>query len=304
MAMPGIRAGVLASALTPDPRAAAQMSRELGFAGLQFDAISDAIDLTALSGSGRREFRRILAAQDQQLIGLRCDLGARGFALGADVDRLLSRLDRVMECTGAMGSPLLCIDIGALPPAPARARPKSNLTPLQAGLIILPENASVEPSPQERPAPPPDPALLAQVNGAMSELGRHADRYNVMLAFRTELAGFDSLAQVVRQANCQWFGIDLDPVSILQDNWDTDEVFSQLGPLIRHVRGRDALVGADRRTKAAAVGQGNVPWEQLLANLEQADYRGWITIDPVDLPDRLSAAKTGANFLRSVTSTS
>ena len=270
----------------------------MGFAGLQFDAASGALDLTSLSGSGRREFRGLLTSGDQQLVGLRLDLGAKGFGLGADVDRQLSRVERVMEAAAGLAAPLICMDLGPLPPAPRQPKPPSKLTQQQAGLILLPEPAPL-PSAPEEPAPRPvDPIFVEQVNAAMVELGRRADRYSVVLAFRSELASFASLWQVLRQAGCPWFGVDLDPVALLPDEWELDDVFSRLGPLIRHVRGRDAVVGAEHRTKPAPIGQGGVPWKQILANLDEAGYHGWITVDPVDLTDRIAAAAAAVSHLQ------
>jgi sugar phosphate isomerase/epimerase len=140
---------------------------------------------------------------------------------------------------------------------------------------------------------------VSQVNAALDELGRHADRYSCMIAFRSELASLASLKQVVTSVNCPWFGIDLDPVAVARDRWDLDETFSQLGPLVRHVRGRDAIVGAENRTKPAVIGRGNVDWQQLLGNLHESNYRGWIAIDPLELSDRTAGAEAGVAYLHS-----
>ncbi|HEY2584363.1 MAG TPA: TIM barrel protein [Tepidisphaeraceae bacterium] len=121
-----------------------------------------------------------------------------------------------------------------------------------------------------------------------------------MLAFRSELSSFASLELALRQAACPWFGVDLDPVALLRDEWEADEFFSRLGPLVRHVRARDAVGGAGRRTKPAVVGQGSVPWEAVLGNLDQTGYQGWMTLDPVELTDRVGAAVAGVKYLRSV----
>lgn len=276
------------------------MAREMGFAGLQFDAISGGTDLTELSGSGRREFRNLLSSQDQELVGLRTEVGVKGLRPGADVDRAIARVDKVMEAAAGLGSPLVCVDIGPLPPAPQAPRTKPKLSQQQAGLILLPETAAAEPEPPAGQAPPPDPAFAAQVNDALAELGRRADRYSAILAFRSELSSLASLRQAIVSANCPWFGVDLDPVAILRDEWDLDEAFSQLGPLVRHVRGRDAAAGSDRRTMPAVIGRGSVEWEQVLANLDDAGYRGWITIDPMDLTDRVGSARAGLARLQSI----
>jgi sugar phosphate isomerase/epimerase len=70
--------------------------------------------------------------------------------------------------------------------------------------------------------------------------------------------------------------------------------------LIRHVRARDALRGAEHRTQSVTIGKGNIDWPVLLRNLDEAGYRGWITIDPVDLTDRAGAAREGLKHIRSL----
>lgn len=293
-----LQIGVVALALSNDPREAARAARIHGFAGLLFDAQSAALDLPELSESGRREFRRLLSSQDRQLIGLRSDLGPKGFGPGADVDRALARLERVMEAAVGLQAPLVCIDLGPLPAAPRTERPKPKVTPEMAGLIIIPtkEEAAAPPQPEPQ-TPAPDPVFVSQVEGAMQELGRRADRYSVVLAFRSELASLASLESAVARCNCPWFGVDLDPVAVLEDEWSVDETFSRLGGLIRHVRGRDAVKGSGQRTRPAAIGQGGVNWSQILGDLRDSDYHGWISLDPVELPDRAAAASSGLEFL-------
>jgi sugar phosphate isomerase/epimerase len=293
--MPNVtsRLSIVASAVSNDPRSAPARSREAGFNGLLFDAFSTSLNIPELSSSGLREFRHVLSAQDQQLVGLRWDTGPSGLGPGADVDQALSRLDRVMEAAAGLASPLVVVDLGPLPEPPPTVKPKPQVTPEQAGLILLPTAADIAGARHAEPAPaprPPDPAFVSQVDGALFELGRHADRYRVTVAFRSELASFSALERALQAAACPWFGVDLDPVAVLRDEWDLDEVFSRLGSFFRHVRARDAVRGADRRTKPAVVGQGSVNWGQLLSNLEGAGYASWITVDPTELADRMAAA--------------
>jgi sugar phosphate isomerase/epimerase len=137
---------------------------------------------------------------------------------------------------------------------------------------------------------------MSAVDSAMFELGRRADRYGVTLAFRTDLASFAAIQRALAAAACPWFGLDLDPAAVLRDAWSTDEVFSRLGPLIRHVRARDALA-AGARTRPAIVGQGNVNWDELFTALDDTGYRGWITTDPIELPERATAATLALTHL-------
>jgi sugar phosphate isomerase/epimerase len=291
--------GVAAAAVAGgDVRVAAPAARRAGFRGLRFDAVSAAVDMTELSQTGRRELRHLLSASDQQLIGLRIDLGARGLGPGADLDQILARFTKVMEAAKGLGAPLVCAELGPLPEPPPSERPKPPVTQEQAGLIIIPDRSPPPPPAAQPAARPADPAVVAQVHTALVELGSRADRLGVTVAFRSDLASFAALDQALAAAACPWFGIDLDPVALLRDEWSSDEVFSRFGASIRHVRGRDAVLGADRRTRPAVIGQGSTNWGELVASLDSSGYRGWITLDPLELPDRGGSAVAGAEFLR------
>ena len=295
-----MKLGVLASGLTDDPRLAPKLARTMGFDGLQFDAYSSSLNLPELSGSGRREFLRLLSAQDRQLVGLRYDLGPKGFGPGSDIDRLLHHLDKVLESAASMMSPLVCLELGPLP-APARqSKPRPKISAEQAGLILIPSLDSAPDSAPESPDPPPDPAFVSQVDSALAELGEKADRYSVIVALRTDLASYAALERATLAAGCPWFGIDLDPAAMVRDEWDMEEVFSRLGPLVRHVRGRDAVAGANGRARPAIIGSGSTDWGTLLANLDASGYRGWLTVDPNEMTDRIGAAEAGRKRLNAI----
>jgi sugar phosphate isomerase/epimerase len=299
-----LRIGIVSAAMSLDPREAVARSRQAGFAGILFDAYSPHLSLPELSQSGRREFRGVLSGQDQELIGLRADVEGKGFSPSTDIDRSLSRVDRALEAAAGLTSPLVCVDLGPLP-EPARAEPpKRPVDPREAGLILLPTPEEIAAARMPLPPPPKpveaDTPFESSVDAAMSELGRRADRYSVIVAFRSDLSSFAALDRALRKADCPWFGVDLDPVAVLRDHWGTDEVFSRLGGLVRHVRSRDASVGHDHRTRPAAIGHGDVDWGQLAALLDEAGYNGWLTIDPLELSDRQAAAREGLEQLREV----
>ncbi|HEV7297972.1 MAG TPA: TIM barrel protein [Tepidisphaeraceae bacterium] len=294
---PSKRISVVAAALSADVRTAARMAREAGFGGLQFDAVSKAFDATDLSQSGLREFSHILSSQGQQLVGLRYDVGQHGLRPGVDVDRLLWQMSKVMAAAAGLRAPLVCVEVGPLPEPPAKVAPRPKVNPDLAGLLILPPTVEAPP-PQPAEATPAELAHQASVDTAMAALAQRCDQAGVTLAFRSELSSFAALLRAVQGPRCPWFAIDLDPVALLRDAWSADEVFSQIAPLIRHVRARDAAVGSDRRTKPLPIGRGDTKWDELLANLEAAGYGGVLTVDPLELTDRLAGASAGLAYLR------
>ena len=282
---------VFAPALSPDLRAAPRLARRLGFAGVQLPATFGNTDLTQLSGTGQREIRNLLSADEQQLVSIAADVGSKGFGPGADIDRLLARLQAVLTAARGLAAGAVCIDLGPLPQPKREAKPAPKVTPGMAGLILLPTAADVQAAAgKDEPPVTVDPAFVSQVDAALFELGRLADRIGVTVALRSDLASFAAVERALRAAGCPWFGVDLDPVALLRDEWPADEVFSRLGDLVRHVRVRDAVGGAGGRTRPAVVGKGDTVWPELLARLHDADYHGWLTVDPTEHPDRPAAA--------------
>ena len=257
------------------------------------------MNLTELSESGKRDFRHLLAAQNVQLAALAVEIGAKGIGRGADVDRVIARIDTAMDTAVGLGTRLLRVDLGPLPAPPAQAKPHKTVTPDEAGLILLPP-PSMGAVAGAAPAEPISQQAVdtSQEDAALEEIGDRADRYGITIAFRSDLASFAALERALKSASCPWFGVDLDPVAILRDSWPMDEVFSRLGNLIRHILGRDALRGADRRTRPTPVGRGSVNWGELLANLQAAGYQGWLTIDSLELENRAAAAQAALEYLR------
>jgi sugar phosphate isomerase/epimerase len=292
--------GVVAGALTPDPRRAPRFARQLGFSGVLIDAVWGTLDITTLAASGLRELRHLFASESQQVIGLRTELGAKGLMPGADIDRILSGLERIMEAAAGLAAPLLCLDVGLLPePAPVVA-PAPVIPAELAGPILIPTPAPPPPAATREDPAAPDPAHVSLMGAALEELGKRADRFSVTIALRSGLSSFTSLKFALRSANCPWFGVDLDPPAILQDKWGPDEIFSALGAEIRHVRARDAVRGTDHRTRPVVIGSGSTDWPAMLAALDAAGFHGWLTIDPTDLSDRPAAAGEGIAYLRKI----
>ncbi|HTW95012.1 MAG TPA: TIM barrel protein [Tepidisphaeraceae bacterium] len=287
--------GVVAGVLSDDPRQAAQRAQAGKFGGLQFDLKMGQLDLTELSETGRREFRRMLADSAQKLIALRADAGADGLTVGADVDRVLWRFQKSLAAAAALTAPMVCLDLGRLPAPASIVDKRPPITPEQAGIIILPKAIQMQTSPAA--TAPPDAKFVAQVDEVLAMLGAWADQYGVTVAMRSSLSPFSALKRALDRAACPWLAVDFDPVDALQDGRDLDAIFSDLGGAIRHVRGRDAMVGDRQRVRPAQIGRGAVGWPSITARLEEAGFNGWITVDSLELPQRQSAALNGAKYL-------
>lgn len=294
--------GIVSTALSLDLRESLQLARTGGFDGVQIELRSrgNVIDLAALGRSGQRELLALISATNLRLLSLATTAGRAGFSVGADVDRAVDHLDAAMRTAADLGRAPLVVDLGPLPPPPPPevAAPKK-VDPAMAGLLILPESTPTPPPPAGR-AEARDLAFEAQLDAALIELGRRADRYGVVVAFRSELGALASLHRTLGVARCPFFTIDLDPVAVLRDEWDLEQTLASFTGRIGHLRVRDALKGTAGRTQPAAVGRGDTDFAALLRALDDAAYAGPLVIDPIDLRDRPTAAAAARGHLRSV----
>jgi sugar phosphate isomerase/epimerase len=293
------RIACVAVALDRDIRASAKIARSSGFSGLQFDPTLGTTDLLALSDSGRREILSILRGSDLQLVGLRTDVGGKGFRPGADIDAVLDQLKKVLESAARFQSSLVCVDLGSLPEPAEMPKAAPAISPDLAGAIIIDiTGAAPAASAPAEPPRPLDAPFAAAVDGALVELGRFADRLGVAVAFGSDLASFAAIHRALRSVACPWFGLNFDPAAALGDGWPLDEIFSRLAGQIHHVRARDALLGTDHRTRPVVIGSGSVKWDEMAGHLEAAGYSGWISVDPIGLADARAGAVEGAGMLK------
>jgi sugar phosphate isomerase/epimerase len=302
---------VVAAALDSDVRNAARISRQLGFAGLLLDATMPGLNLTELSQSGRRELASVLRSENQRLAAIRFDLGPTGITPRTDLDKLLARLDKVLDAAASLGSGLLCVDAGPLPmpdDAAGSTLPPA-VAPATAGQILLPSAddlrslVGISPPSPAAPKVKPDPAgaaNVAAVDTAIAEIANRADRYSVAVAMSSELSSFAAIARILNRYDARHLAVDLDAVALVRDRWSLDETLSALGPRIRHVRLRNAAVGADRRTAPVPIGRGSAPLAALVSGLIDGGYGGMFTVDTMELPDRLAAAAAARRFLISL----
>lgn len=298
--MPELRLSIDAGPVAGnDVRAAVRIAAALRCDGMVVGARSASADLTQLSGTGSREYLHVLSSLGQQLVGIGHDVGPAGLSPRADLGREVESLAAVLRSAGGLGRPAVLVDLGPLPPPPvAPVAPRPAISPEQAGLILIPEPAAAPPPTPAAPISPADAAFAASVEAALREVGAQADRHGVVVAFRASLAPLAALAHALREVDCPWFGVDLDPLAVLADEADRHAVFSLIGPLIRHVRARDGLRGAGNRVRPTVLGQGQVDWPAFAADVEAAGYAGFVTIDVRDVASPQSAAAAAAAVLR------
>ncbi len=282
------------AALGSDLRNLAPFAQRCGFNGLQLELKLGDLDLGELSATGQREVKNTIARHELELASVRVALPHAGLAEG-DAGQMLWLVERAMKAVMGVGARMICLDVGRLPSVKPENKPKP-VTSEQAGVILIPEPKNIA-EVEDEPVDAREIARWEVVDSALRETGAMTDRYSMMIALSSELSSFASLGRAIAQAACPWFGVDLDPVSVLRDRWDLEHVLDAVGGLLRHVRGRDAVKGTDRRTQPAAMGKGSTNWKEMLALLSQGGYGGWITVDTMDLQGRAAEAVRARKLL-------
>jgi sugar phosphate isomerase/epimerase len=288
--------GSIAHALSSDLPTALSSARQAELAGVVIDPVVFP-DIVHASQTGLREILHLFSRFEQRVIGVDVRLAMGGLspdARNADLEREIDRMDRAMQVARILRSPLVLCDLGPLPPAPMETASVPSISPAQLGKLILPEPAAAAPV----RSLPRDLPFETNVETALREVGMRADRLGVMVAFRATLGSFASLQAALRRVECPWFGVDLDPLAMLADEWSADAVFSALGSRLLHVRARDGTKGSGNRVAPAEIGQGQIDWAELSSLCRDADFRGAVSIDAIDLPDRRASTLRGATWLR------
>lgn len=285
---------VLAHTFSNDIRAALEAARRADFRGVVLDptVYNSIVDS---SQTARREILALLSRFEQPLVAIDLRLSPTGFSPKADLEKELDRLSRAMDVARGLQCALVLADLGPLPPAPNEPTPVQKIDPGLLGKLILPE--TVAPKPVS--ILPRDEAFESSLAIALRELGTRCDRASCRIAFRSSLGSFASLHHALSRVDCPWFAVDLDPLLMLADEWQPDEIFSRLGKQIAHVRGRDGLKGTGNRVTPTTIGKGVVNWRELNALLRDSDYRGSVSVDSIDLANRSVSAVAGLNVLRS-----
>ena len=138
-------------------------------------------------------------------------------------------------------------------------------------------------------------ALLVEVLSDVARAGQHVG----VIPCVTPAGNPRRWAETVAAVSTGPVGVNLDPAAVLRAGGDPAAAARATAGLIRTVTARDALAdGAGGRE--VPVGRGEVDWEELLALLDEANFRGWTTCDRTEGPDRFAEASRAVGYLRKV----
>jgi L-ribulose-5-phosphate 3-epimerase len=243
----------------PLRRALAEAGR-LGVSGVQVDAVGD-LAPSALSETGRREFRHLLRGHSLELTALGCPL-RRGLDSTENQQPRIEHVQKVLTLSYDLGPRKVIVQAGAVPEDPHDPRG----------------------------------AILRESLHALSQFG---DRTGVVLALETGLEKGAVLAAFLDRFDTGSLGVNLDPANLLLNGFDPYESVQALGRRIVHAHAKDARQdSASRSAREVPLGHGDIDWMKFLGVLEEVEYRGWLTIERETGDNRLADVVAGVAFLR------
>jgi sugar phosphate isomerase/epimerase len=243
-------------------RRAIDVAAQLGADGIEIDARSE-LPPNELSQTGLREFRKLLA--DRQLaVSAVSFMTRRGYDSPDDLERRVMATQGAMKFAETLGANVVINRIG-----------------------YVPEDES-------------DPRFGALVE-VLSGLGRFGDRVGARLAAQTGTLSGPQLARLLAALPDQVIGVDLHPSSLLHHGHNPAESVESLGPHVLHVHACDAVRDLARsQVIDVELGRGTADLPKLLGQLEEFNYRGWVTIECPNSNDPVREIGDAVAFLKSL----
>ncbi|HUS39375.1 MAG TPA: sugar phosphate isomerase/epimerase family protein [Pirellulales bacterium] len=246
-----------------------QFASELGFEAVELD-LRNQLPVRELSQTGLRQFRKLLDDLNLRVCAVSFPT-RRGYDDLEDLDRRVSATKEAMSTAYQLGAPVLINQIGMVPPKPDDAMSEDERRRWQTLVEVL------------------------------TELGLHGQRCGTRLAASTGTEPGENLNALLSSIPEALVVVNFDPGNLIMNGYSAVDSLRVLGPLIAHFHVRDAARDLARgRGLEVEVGRGSADFPELLAGLEECDYRGYLTIAGTESADPLAAVSQATEYLRNL----
>jgi L-ribulose-5-phosphate 3-epimerase len=255
-----MKIGLRLESLNLPLRRALAVAERFGVGGVQFDAVGD-LAPAQLSQTGRRELRNRLRGHNLELTALGCPM-RHGLSVPENFEARLQHVRQVMQLAFDLGPRIVIVEAGRI-----------------ADEVDSPANAMLRES------------LLV--------LGQAGDHIGTVLALETGQESGEILAKFLGRLDTAGLGANFDPANLLMRDFDPYSAVTSLGRRIVHAHAKDARkASASRSAAEVALGHGDIDWLKLIGLLEEADYRGWLTVERETGESKQADVSEGVTFLR------
>jgi sugar phosphate isomerase/epimerase len=260
--VPHVKIGIQTRSLRQPLRPALITASRLGAAGVEIDARSE-LRPRDVSRTGLRDFHKLLDD-----LGLRVSAVAFPTRHGYDVSDDLER--RVLATQEAMRF---------------AAELRTDVIILRTGRI--PTEAETAP--------------LARLVESLTALGMFGERIGVRPALQTADVNPNDMLRLIKALPDYSVGVDLHPTGLIMAGYSPKEAVESLGPHVLHIHACDAVRDiASRQGLEVELGRGAADIPELLGQLTEFDYRGWVTIERRDSANPIEEIENAVEYLRSL----
>lgn len=114
---------------------------------------------------------------------------------------------------------------------------------------------------------------------ALADIGHYSQKAGAWLAARTGADDGEALKDLIVGLPLQSLMVDFDPAELLINGHNPTEAMKRLARYVVNCRARDAVTDFSLgRGVEVAMGQGAVDWPDLLGQLEEKAYAGYLTV--------------------------
>lgn len=250
-----IKLGISLKSLGLPFRRSLAPAQKLGVAAIELEATGELLPQN-LTQTGRREITHLLRSHDLSVSALVCPL-RRGLDVADDLEPRMEQIRLTMA---------LAFDLGP------------RLVIVQAGQVPEKED---------------DPRFPLMKEG-LEALGRHGDRTGVMIALDTGLDSPETLMAFLNRFDVGSLGVNFNPANLVISGHNPYDAVRTFHKRMIHAHAQDARRTSPNRMATVPLGHGDLDWMQLLANFEEIEYRGGLTV----LGDNHAELAAGVAFLQ------
>ncbi len=257
-----IRVGVQLASLRLPLRKALLAAREMGAEAVEIDGRHE-LRPEEMSQTGVRQVRKMLDDLNLRVSCLAYRT-RRGYGVADDLEARIEATKRALRLAYDLGTNVVVNHIG-------------------------------------RVASDQDAGVTSTMVAALSDIGSYGQRVGATLAAETGTESGADLASFIARLPPGAIGVDLNPAELVLHGHSPADAAKALGPHVVHVHARDATRDLQLgRGVEVPLGRGSAELPELLAILEEHQYRGYITVERRDAADPLAEVRQAVEFLRNL----
>lgn len=258
--MPALKIGIQLASLKLPLKKGLQTVAQLGATAVELDARNQ-FKPQDMSGTAVRELRRLLEDLNLRVSAISFQT-RRGYDVADQLERRVAATKAAMKFAHDLRAPVVINQVGRVP-AESQG---------------------------------PSWELLTQ---SLSDLSAYGHHIGALLAAQTGTEDGPSLARLLAALPQHGIGIDLDPGNLIINGFSPLEAVQAVGERIMHVHARDAVRDLARgRGIEVPLGRGSADFPALLGQLEEHDYRGYVTIARERSDDPIFEIGEAVKYLR------